>query len=45
MCRGNKTNTKKDFYDPSETGWSTSMGLNQIILPVLAQGQTAEQTQ
>lgn len=31
MCRDNKTNTKKDFCDPPETGWSTSMGLNQMM--------------
>lgn len=35
MCRDNKTNTKKDFYDPPETGWSTRTGLNQTNLPVL----------
>lgn len=31
MCRDNKTNTKKDFCDPPETAWSTSMGLNQMM--------------
>lgn len=35
MCRDNKTNSKKDFCDYPVTGWSTIMGLNQMILLVL----------
>lgn len=35
MRRDNKTRIKEDFYDSPETGWSTSTGLNQTIVPVL----------